>query len=80
MVPRYRDCSYAEAVAKGTPEAMEGIRIVLGLPPEASATISLSSAADVARRSLSCKVAHRQSILGGLLRKRRPQHCPVSLC
>jgi putative transposase len=32
----YRYCGYAEAVAKGTPEAMEGIRIVLGLPPEAS--------------------------------------------
>ncbi len=33
----YRYCGYAEAVAKGTPEAMEGIRIVLGLPPEANA-------------------------------------------
>ncbi len=33
----YRYCGYAEAVANGTPEAMEGIRIVLGLPPEASA-------------------------------------------
>jgi putative transposase len=32
----YRYCGYAEAVAKGTPETMEGIRIVLGLPPEAS--------------------------------------------
>jgi hypothetical protein len=32
----YRYCGYAEAVANGTPEAMEGIRIVLGLPPEAS--------------------------------------------
>src|ERR1700675_4225998 len=32
----YRYCGYAEAVARGTPEAMEGIRIVLGLPPETS--------------------------------------------
>jgi hypothetical protein len=27
MVPGYRDCGYAEAVAKGTPEAMEGQRL-----------------------------------------------------
>ena len=28
----YRYCGYAEAVAKGTAEAMEGIRVILGLP------------------------------------------------
>ena len=28
----YRYCGYAEALAKGTAEAMEGIRIILGLP------------------------------------------------
>jgi putative transposase len=32
----YRHCGYAAAVAKGTPEALAGIRIVLGLPPETS--------------------------------------------
>ena len=32
----YRYCGYAEAVAKGTLETMERIRIALGLPPEAS--------------------------------------------
>jgi putative transposase len=32
----YPYCGYAEAVAKGTPETFEGIRIVLGLPPEMS--------------------------------------------
>jgi putative transposase len=32
----YRYCGYAKAVARGTPEALEGIRIVLDLPPETS--------------------------------------------
>jgi putative transposase len=32
----YRYCGYAEAVAKGTSEAMEGIRIILGLPQTTS--------------------------------------------
>jgi putative transposase len=32
----YLYCGYAEAVARGTPEALEGIRIVLGLPTETS--------------------------------------------
>src|SRR6202035_2812897 len=32
----YRHCGYAAAVAKGTPEALAGIRIALGLPPETS--------------------------------------------
>jgi hypothetical protein len=29
----YRYCGYAEAVAKGSAAAMEGLRIILGLPP-----------------------------------------------
>ena len=29
----YRFCGYAEAVAKGTAKAFEGIRTILGLPP-----------------------------------------------
>ena len=32
----YRHCGYAAAVAKGTPEALAGIRVALGLPPETS--------------------------------------------
>jgi putative transposase len=32
----YRYCGYAEALAKGTAEAMEGIRIILGLPETTS--------------------------------------------
>ena len=32
----YRYCGYAEALAKGTAEAMEGLRIILGLPQTAS--------------------------------------------
>src|ERR1700686_2780450 len=32
----YRYCGYAEALAKGTAAAMEGLRIILGLPPTTS--------------------------------------------
>jgi putative transposase len=32
----YRYCGYAEALAKGTAEAMEGLRIILGLPQTTS--------------------------------------------
>ena len=32
----YRYCGYAEAVAKGTPQAYEGLRIILGLPKSTS--------------------------------------------
>ena len=57
----YRYCGYAEAVAKGTAAAFEGIRIILGLPE--SSSHARKSAESIASTCLSRALLAPRSVL-----------------